>query len=70
MSWLLFLDESGHDHKHCPYEVRGGIAVHASKLWSLVQRLQAAELAAFGANLREYGKEFKGARLLDKDRFR
>ncbi len=70
MSWLLFLDESGHDHKHCPYEVRGGIAVHASKLWSLVQRLQTAELSAFGANLREYGKEFKGARLLDKDRFK
>lgn len=26
MSWLLFLDESGHDHKQIPYEVRGGIA--------------------------------------------
>lgn len=70
MSWLLFLDESGTDHKNCPYEVRGGIAIHASKLWSFVQRVQAAELGAFGANLREYGKEFKGAKLLDKDRFR
>lgn len=70
MSWLLFLDESGHDHKHCPYEVRGGIAVHAGKLWSLVQRLHAAELSAFGGNLREYAKEFKGAKLLDKDRFK
>ena len=29
MSWLLFLDESGHDHKSMPYEVRGGIALHA-----------------------------------------
>jgi len=27
MSWLLFLDESGHDHKNCPYEVRGGVAI-------------------------------------------
>jgi hypothetical protein len=70
MSWLLFLDESGHDHKNCPYEVRGGVAIHASKLWSLVQRLQIAELSAFGANLREYSKELKGAKLLDKDRFR
>jgi hypothetical protein len=70
MSWLLFLDESGHDHKNCPYEVRGGIAIHASKLWGLVQRLQAAELSAFGANLREYSKELKGSKLLDKDRFK
>ncbi len=28
MSWLLFLDESGHDHRQLPYEVRGGIALH------------------------------------------
>jgi hypothetical protein len=70
MSWLLFLDESGHDHKTCPYEVRGGIALHASKLWPFVQHVQAAELAAFGTSLRDYRKELKGARLLDKDRFR
>jgi hypothetical protein len=70
MSWLLFIDESGHDHKNCPYEVRGGVAIHASRLWPLVQKLQAAELSAFGANLREYGKEIKGAKLLDKNRFK
>jgi hypothetical protein len=39
-------------------------------LWPLVQELQAAELSAFGANLREYGKEIKGSKLLDKDRFK
>lgn len=70
MSWLLFLDESGHDHKHCPYEVRGGIAIHAGKLWPFVQQLQGAEIASFGAPLHEYRKEIKGAKLLDKDRFR
>ena len=70
MSWLLFLDESGHDHRNCPYEVRGGIAVHASKLWPLVHQLQVAEHSAFGANLRQYSKELKGAKLLDKDRFK
>jgi Protein of unknown function (DUF3800) len=70
MSWLLFLDESGHDHKNCPYEVRGGVAVHASKLWPFVQRLQTAELSAFGANMREYSKELKGSKLLDKDRLK
>jgi hypothetical protein len=70
MSWLLFLDESGHDHKTCPYEVRGGIALHAGKLWPFVQQLQQAELAAFGARLHEYRKEVKSAKLLDKDRFK
>ena len=70
MSWLLFLDESGHDHKHCPYEVRGGIAIQAGKLWPFVQQLRDAEIAAFGAPLHEYQKEIKGAKLLDKDRFK
>ena len=27
MAWLLFMDESGHDHKDSPYEVRGGYAL-------------------------------------------
>lgn len=70
MSWLLFMDESGHDHKHCPYEVRGGLAVHARQLWPLVQQMQSAELHSFGARLFEYRKELKGAKLLDKDRFK
>lgn len=70
MSWLLFLDESGHDHKHCPYEVRGGVALHASKLWPFVQYVQQAELDAFGARLHDYKKELKGSKLLDKDRFK
>jgi len=32
MAWLLFLDESGHDHKQMPYEVRGGVALHAGEV--------------------------------------
>jgi hypothetical protein len=70
MSWLLFLDESGHDHKSMPYEVRGGLALHAGKLWPFVRELQRRELAAFGAELRQFGKELKGCKLLDKDRFK
>ena len=70
MSWLLFLDESGTDRSHSPYEVRGGVAVHTSRIWPLVQRLHSAELEAFGAHLHEYRKELKGSRLLDKDRFK
>jgi len=40
MSWLLFLDESGHDHKTTPYEVRGGVAIHAGELWPFVRAVQ------------------------------
>lgn len=70
MSWLLFLDESGHDHRAMPYEVRGGVALHAKRLWSFVRSVQRLELDAFGTTLAEFGKELKGCKLLDKDRFR
>src|SRR5438105_8793160 len=70
MSWLLFIDESGHDHKTTPLEVRGGVAIHVSKLWSFIQSWQRLELDCFGARLIDYGKEGKGAKLLDKDRFK
>jgi len=70
MSWLLFLDESGHDHKQMPYEVRGGIALHASELWAFVQDMHRLELASFGTELHQFKKELKGCKLLDKDRFK
>lgn len=70
VSWLLFIDESGHDHKTLPLEVRGGIAIHVSKLWGFVQGWQRLEREVFGTLLAEYGKEGKGMKLLDKDRFR
>ena len=68
MSWLLFLDESGHDHKSMPYEVRGGVALHASRLWPFVEGMQKLEFGAFGAVLHEFRTELKGCKLLDKDR--
>jgi hypothetical protein len=70
MSWLLFLDESGHDHRTMPYEVRGGVAIHASQLWPFVQDMQRLELAAFGTALHQFRTELKGCKLLDKDRFK
>ena len=69
MSWLLFMDESGHDHKTMPYEVRGGFAVHASKLWAFIQALRTLEQSTFGAYLHDYGSEIKGSKLLVKKRF-
>jgi hypothetical protein len=70
MSWLFFLDESGHDHKRLPFEVRGGIAVHASKLWSLILAVKSLEQSLFGGYLHEFGSEIKGSKLLAKDRFK
>ena len=69
MSWLLFMDESGHDHKKLPYEVRGGIALHAGSLWPFVRDLRRLELASFGTELSQFKKELKGSKLLDKDRY-
>ncbi len=64
MSWLLFLDESGHDHKNTPYEVHGGFAIHAEKLWAFITAVRNLEQSIFGANLREYDLEIKGSKLL------
>jgi hypothetical protein len=36
MAWFLFMDESGHDHKQMPYEVRGGFAIAEDRLWPLL----------------------------------
>jgi hypothetical protein len=63
MSWLFFIDESGHDHKQCPYEVRGGIALHSKKLWSFVQSMQKLEMQAFGCQVSSFGSELNNHQL-------
>ena len=70
MSYLFFIDESGHDHKNCPYEVRGGIVIHAARLWSFIQQFRDLEIASFGVELADFGIELKGSHLLEKKRFR
>lgn len=70
MAWLLFLDESGHDHKQMPYEVRGGIAIQDERLWPFTQSMQQLERDSFGCRLHDFQKELKGTTLLDKKRFR
>ncbi len=69
MSILLFLDESGHDHKNAPYEIRGGIALRAERLWPFVRDIKRLEVACFGVSLHRYQGELKGHRLLDRHRF-
>ena len=70
MTWLFFVDESGHDHRIMPYEVRGGFAIHVGRLWPFVQAMQRLELDCFGCRLTDYGKEIKGSTLIDKKRFK
>jgi uncharacterized protein DUF3800 len=68
MSWLLFMDESGHDHKNMPMEVRGGIALHSSKIWPFIQEWQEVETHVFGKHFSELRGEVKGSKLLETKR--
>ena len=70
MSWLLCLDESGHAHRSMPYEVHGGVVLHAKKLWPFVKALMTLEQECYGDRLGRFQKEIKGSHLLDKDRFK
>ena len=70
MAWLLFMDESGHDHRQTPYEVRGGFALQDTHLWNFVREAMDLELACFGARLADYKSEIKGEKLLRRDRFK
>jgi len=54
----------------CPYEVRGGVAIHVSQLWPFIRAVQKLELDCFGCQLSLYKKEIKGSTLLDRKRFR
>lgn len=62
------MDESGHDHKNMPFEVRGGVAIHASRIWDFVRDFQRREQMAFGFQLSDRGMELKGSKLLEKKR--
>ena len=64
------MDESGHDHRSMPYEVRGGIAIHASKLWEFTRHVQSLERTFFGQTRHEFGSEIKGDKLLKRPRFK
>jgi hypothetical protein len=70
MSYLLFMDESGHDHNNMPLEVRGGVAIELSKLWSFQQAWKNLEYECFGTELSKFGKELKGSNLLNRKKFK
>ena len=67
MSWLWFIDESGHDHKNTPLEVRGGVAIHSSKIWDFVIDFNKSLEHCFGS---KHPPEIKGAKLLSEEKFK
>jgi len=70
MSYLLFLDESGHDRKESPYEVIAGVALYDRDLWSLICEIQDAERSFFGRRITSGTMELKARSLLKKKTFR
>lgn len=67
---LLFIDESGHDHKETPYEVLAGVAIRERDLWNLIQAIRNAELEFLGVHMAEVGLEMKGRKLLKRKTIR
>jgi hypothetical protein len=61
---LLFIDESGTDHKSAPYEVLAGVSIDERRAWGFIQAIQKAQTEHFGVQLNEVLKEFKGSQLL------
>ncbi len=68
---LLFIDESGHDHKEMPCEVLAGIVVAEQNLWNMIRAIRSAEQEHFGGYLRDLlSEERKARKLLKRKRFR
>jgi len=70
MSYLLFVDESGHDQRDSPYEVLAGVAVEDRQLWPLIQAVQSLEVECFGQRYAGGERELKGKKLLKRKVFR
>lgn len=70
MTLLLFVDESGHDHKESPYEVLAGIAIRDRNLWDLVLKVKEIEKNLFGDFYSTNKIELKAKKLLNKKTFR
>ncbi|MBF0293757.1 MAG: DUF3800 domain-containing protein [Magnetococcales bacterium] len=70
MSYLLFIDESGHDRGESPYEVLAGIGIEDRDLWSLTCQIHDAEVSFFGQRVSGGLLELKGKKLLKNKTFR
>jgi len=70
MAYLLFVDESGQNHRESPYEVLAGVALLDRDLWNLIQAIQDAELKQFGMRYSEGQRELKAKKILKRKVFR
>jgi len=70
MAYFLFIDESGHDHRHSPYEVLSGIAIEDRDLWNLIRAIHSKELEIFGTEYHLHHEEIKAKKLLNSKTFR
>lgn len=70
MAYFLFIDESGHDHQHSPYEVLAGLAMEDKNLWNFIREIHELELSCFGRKYRENSREIKANKFLTKKTFR
>jgi hypothetical protein len=70
VSYLLFIDESGHDQHDSPYEVLAGIVIQDRKLWGLINAVQQLELDCFGQRYAAGERELKGKKILKRKVFR
>ena len=70
-AWLLFLDQSGQDRTHSPYDVLAGLAVDRDRLPALATALAREQEQHFGLPLSDaYGKEARAQQLLKPKVFR
>lgn len=71
MSWTLFVDESGQDQRHSPYEVLAGVAIEDRQIWPLICQISDAQQHFFGMRLFDaYGAEAKAKELLKKKSYK
>jgi hypothetical protein len=70
MSYLLFMDESGHDRVISPREVLAGVAIEDRDLWNFIGEVHQAEIRHFGRRVSAGLRELKGEKLLKRKVFR
>lgn len=70
MSYFLFIDESGQDHRDSPYEVLAGFAIEDKQLWDFIKAAQDLELECFGRPYRSGEREIKAIKFLNRKTFR
>jgi hypothetical protein len=70
MSYILFIDESGHDGKLSPHEVLAGVSVEDRELWNLISSIQQIEIECFGRRYSAGASELKGKKILKTKVFR